>query len=115
MLSSCIFCMLCRTPAPVKTAVSLIDAGRAHLVCVELAGLKCPADRIKHALMTMDVSVLPEDTWIVLQRHVPSKLEAEQLELYAQGRCKEHPGLSDVARLGPCERCDALHRLTCVC
>lgn len=85
----------------------LIEGRRAHNICIELSGTHLDVRDIKHALATMDFGAIATDALDVLQRAVPTAREKADIRSYLDGSHPKFRGLSDPARLAPCERCAA--------
>jgi hypothetical protein len=85
--------------------VSLVERQRAHNICIELSGIHMAMADIKTALTTMDMSAVSTDALMVLQRAVPTAQEVKEIREYLAGKHPKYRDISDVNRLGACERC----------
>jgi hypothetical protein len=97
---------VCRKAASKRPQqVSLVEQQRAHNICIELSGIHMAMADIKAALTTMDMSAVSTDALMVLQRAVPTAQEVSEIRDYLAGTHPKYRGISDVNRLGACERC----------
>ena len=84
-----------------------MERQRAHNICIELSGIHMARADIKAALQTMRMEGVTGDALLVLQRAVPTAQEVQEIRQYLAGTHARYKGVSDVNRLGACERCAA--------
>lgn len=82
-----------------------MEGQRAHNICIELSGIRLGVADIKAALTTMDMDKVKTDELLVLQRAVPTTTECTDIRAYLSGKHPKYRNISDVERLGACERC----------
>ena len=85
--------------------VHLVEARRAHNICIELSGVHLDVAAIRAALTTMRTDHLSTDALGVLQRAVPTEHEAADIRLFLAGKHPRYRSQSDANTLGACERC----------
>jgi Formin Homology 2 Domain len=91
--------------------VQLVEGQRSHNICIELSGIHMAMADIKAALTSMRMDSVGTDAVLVLQRAVPTAAECDDIRAYLAGKHPKYRNLSDVNRLGACERCARLWRL----